>query len=104
MTTGALVIARAPQHARELSQQFASHTVSKSYLALVRAGSSFPQPGSQGVVDDALWVEDGHVSVAREHARTRGSGRAGGVRAAQTEWEVLAKSVSVASKSAVQVN
>jgi 23S rRNA-/tRNA-specific pseudouridylate synthase len=91
LTTGALVLARTLAHARELSQQFASHAVAKSYLALVRAGTGFPDHG--GVITDKLWVEEGRVSLAPKDAYKRKAGHAAGVRKAETAWELVAKSV-----------
>ncbi|KAG8680522.1 hypothetical protein FRC09_018172, partial [Ceratobasidium sp. 395] len=57
-TTGALILARTPQFARSLSQQIKSHTLQKTYLALVRRAFS---PGTSGEVRQRLYITDGRV-------------------------------------------
>jgi 23S rRNA-/tRNA-specific pseudouridylate synthase len=79
-TTGALLLARTPQAARDLSQQFRARTVHKTYLALVRAGrQSFS--AAKGEIDAKLLIEDGRVSVSNQGKE------------ALTGWELVGSSV-----------
>ncbi|KZT05061.1 pseudouridine synthase, partial [Laetiporus sulphureus 93-53] len=85
-TTGCLVLARSKDSARKLFQQFSSHEIEKTYLALVRGGSaSFSEQA--GTIRGILYSYDGRVS-------TKDSGGPGeGKRAiAETDWEVIASS------------
>ncbi|KAA1473899.1 pseudouridine synthase [Dentipellis sp. KUC8613] len=82
-TTGALLLARTKSAAQQLSQQFQSRTIGKSYLALVRGGAkTFPEP--RGSIDSFLRVNDGRVSLSTVDAP--------GSKPAQTDWELLATS------------
>ncbi|TFY72905.1 hypothetical protein EVG20_g56 [Dentipellis fragilis] len=82
-TTGALLLARTKSAAQQLSQQFQSRTVDKSYLALVRGGAkTFPEP--RGSIDSFLRINDGRVSLSTMDAP--------GSKPAQTDWELLASS------------
>ncbi|KAI0798154.1 pseudouridine synthase [Abortiporus biennis] len=89
-TTGALALAVTANHAKELSRQFAQHTVSKTYLALVRGGEkSFPT--TSGTIDSPLLVdEDGRVYLV-------GSNKSEAIsnikpKAAITDWELICSS------------
>jgi len=80
-TTGTLLLARNSPAARQLSQQFQSRVVGKTYLALVRGGEkSFP--ARSGEIRDALEFSDGHVSIGESCA----------AKFAATDWELLASS------------
>ncbi|EPQ55655.1 pseudouridine synthase [Gloeophyllum trabeum ATCC 11539] len=80
-TTGALILARTPHMARDLSAQFRTRTVSKTYLALVRAGAQ-TFPASNGEIRTPLDNVDGRVSVAHEGSATG--------KPAATDWELVA--------------
>jgi 23S rRNA-/tRNA-specific pseudouridylate synthase len=68
--------------ARELSQQFQSRTVEKTYLALVRGGSqSFPVHSGQ--VRAPLKFVNGRPSIGSLENGKRG----------ETDWELVASSV-----------
>jgi 23S rRNA-/tRNA-specific pseudouridylate synthase len=111
-TTGALVLARTKALARELSQQFRTRAIDKSYLALVHgdAGSFLAK---EGLIDTSLRIDDGRVRVqaaASDNGDGRGAQAAlplavvdseplGKVAAARTKWEVLASSVSLFAES-----
>lgn len=87
-TTGTLLLARTPQVARDLSQQFQHRTVHKTYLALVRAGrSTFPTP--QGTIDARLTFDDGRVSVLQDKRKKHLDLSV----EALTGWELVASSV-----------
>lgn len=80
-TSGCLVFARTPSMARDLSNQFQTGSVKKSYLAVVRAGAkTFPTTSGDIVVP--LSFNDGRTAVD-----THGKMSA-------TKWEVLDSSVS----------
>jgi len=80
-TTGALVLAKNLNLARELSQQFQSRTVEKTYLALVRGGEeSFP--GQTGEIRALLKFVDGRASI----------GSATDGKLAETDWELISSS------------
>ncbi|OJA14457.1 hypothetical protein AZE42_06746 [Rhizopogon vesiculosus] len=80
-TTGTLLLARSSPAARQLSQQFQSRVVGKTYLALVRGGEkSFP--ARSGEIRDALEFNDGRVSIGESCA----------AKFAATDWELLASS------------
>ena len=111
-TTGVLVLARTKALARELSQQFRTRAIDKSYLALVIHGddakSSFP--AKEGLINASMsFDDDGRVRLgvqADPRASLSGAPQAlplpvaelgplaGGGKAARTTWEVLASSVS----------
>jgi hypothetical protein len=122
-TTGVLILARTKHLARELSRQFRTHAIAKTYLALVRgeprdwngagagAGTaSGARTVTTGLITAPLSLDDdGRVQVhpqpqpevgtadllepAQGH---REDGRVGGSgKAARTAWEVLASSFSV---------
>ena len=77
-----MVFARTPAVARELSQQFQSKTVQKTYLALVRGGrKSFPDV--QGEIREPLEFTDGRVSI----------GTTAQAKFAATDWELVGSSV-----------
>ncbi|KAH7919460.1 pseudouridine synthase [Leucogyrophana mollusca] len=80
-TTGALVLARNASAARQISQQFQTRSIEKSYLALVRGGEkSFT--ARSGEIRDALDIVDGRVSI----------GQSCNAKFAATDWELLASS------------
>ncbi|OAX37834.1 pseudouridine synthase [Rhizopogon vinicolor AM-OR11-026] len=80
-TTGTLLLARSSPAARQLSQQFQSRVVGKTYLALVRGGEkSFP--ARSGEIRDALEFNDGRVSIGESCA----------AKFTATDWELLASS------------
>ncbi|KAI0047769.1 pseudouridine synthase [Auriscalpium vulgare] len=82
-TTGALVLARTKAMSQELSQQFHSHDVNKSYLALVRGGAkTFPEKA--GEIDGSMYIDDGRVSLKPSKDAE--------AKRARTGWEVLASS------------
>jgi 23S rRNA-/tRNA-specific pseudouridylate synthase len=82
-TTGAMLLPTSQALARDLSQQFAAHTVEKTYLALVRGGAqSFTQ--KEGVLEERLMLEDGRVRKAKK-------GEEGTM--TKTRWELVASSV-----------
>ncbi|KAI0058087.1 pseudouridine synthase [Artomyces pyxidatus] len=87
-TTGALVLARTKAFAQQLAQQFHSHTVEKSYFALVRGGAKTFPVGS-GEIQGDLYINDGRVSVKKP--KPFGDSES---RTARTGWEVLASSSS----------
>ncbi|KAI0267137.1 pseudouridine synthase [Gloeopeniophorella convolvens] len=82
-TTGALILARTISLARELSQQFRTHAVEKTYLALVRGGAK-TFPTKEGLISGALSFENGRVRIGAETEP--------GSKPARTAWEVLASS------------
>ncbi|KAH7882719.1 pseudouridine synthase [Phlebopus sp. FC_14] len=80
-TTGLLVLGKNTVSARQLSQQFQSREVTKTYLALVRGGEkSFPE--RSGEIRDALEFNDGRVSVSDSC----------NAKFAATDWELIASS------------
>jgi hypothetical protein len=71
--------------ARDLSQQFTSHNVEKTYLALVRGGAqSFPE--KEGMLQERLVLEDGRARKARKDEEGTPT---------KTRWELMASSVSL---------
>jgi 23S rRNA-/tRNA-specific pseudouridylate synthase len=81
--------------ARELSQQFRTHAIEKTYLALVR-GDARSFPVKEGLIAASLSFDDGRVraqAAASDDARAEEEPGSGG-KAARTAWEVLASSVS----------
>jgi 23S rRNA-/tRNA-specific pseudouridylate synthase len=80
--------------ARELSQQFRTHAIEKTYLALVR-GDARRFPVKEGLVAASLSFDDGRVraQAAASGAQAEQEPGSGG-KAARTAWEVLASSVS----------
>jgi hypothetical protein len=83
--------------ARELSQQFRTRAIEKTYLALVR-GDAGRFPVKEGLIATSLSFDDGRVRV-QVAADTASGAQAEeepgpGVKAARTAWEVLASSVS----------
>lgn len=85
-TTGALAFALTHSHAQDLAEQFNAHTVKKSYLAIVRGGTaSFPN--RTGNIRGVLYTTNGRVS---SEAQGQWEKRA----ITETDWEVLASSVS----------
>ena len=92
-----MVLARTKAMARELSQQFRTRAVDKTYLALVR-GDAGRFPVTKGWIAASLTFDDGRVRVqaaATAAAAVGGEQPEGpGVKAARTAWEVLASSVS----------
>lgn len=105
-TTGVLVLARTKALARELSRQFRTHAVEKTYLALVR-GDAGSFPAKEGLIAGQLSFDDGRVRVVQATASGESGGGtqaepgAGG-KAAQTAWEVLASSVSQSMRRVLQ--
>ena len=83
-TTGVLVLACTKALARELSQQFRSRTIEKTYLALVLGGSR-EFSAKKGFISDSLSFDDGRVQFGAE--------KGPGSKSALTMWEVLAFSV-----------
>jgi len=61
-TTGVLVLARYQRMAHDLAQQFKTHAVEKTYLALVRGGKK-TFPTECGEIRNPLQINDGHVSM-----------------------------------------
>jgi len=124
-TTGALVLARTKALARELSRQFRTHAIEKTYLALVCDGSPHGGfagfPAKEGVITAPLsldrrgWVQcdapgspdspPPQADSGRELGLGLGLGLGGRVkaRAARTTWEVLASS-DVAPLSLVRLH
>ncbi|TFY83573.1 hypothetical protein EWM64_g441 [Hericium alpestre] len=84
-TTGALVLARTKHLAQELSRQFRSRAIDKTYLALVRGGEK-TFPARSGTIQGHLHFDDGRVSIAAGPAKE-------GTKPALTEWELLSSSV-----------
>ena len=70
--------------ARELSQQFRSRAIEKTYLALVLGGSR-EFSAKQGLISGSLSFDDGRVQLGTEEEP--------GSKSALTTWEVLAFSV-----------
>ncbi|KAI0084734.1 pseudouridine synthase, partial [Irpex rosettiformis] len=61
-TTGALLCGRNPQYMRSLNSEFASRSITRKYLAVLRGGAkSFPEKEFQ--VRTLLEINDGNVSV-----------------------------------------
>ncbi|KAH0579923.1 hypothetical protein H2248_002745 [Termitomyces sp. 'cryptogamus'] len=82
-TTGALVLGRSSTHARNLSQQFQTRTVEKTYLALVRGGvQTFPT--KCGEIRTPIHYKDGRASI--DHSSNG--------KPSITEWEVVSSSPS----------
>ncbi|KIM89896.1 hypothetical protein PILCRDRAFT_812677 [Piloderma croceum F 1598] len=80
-TTGAFILARTDRTARELSRQFATRTVDKTYLALVRGGrKSFTE--TSGEIREPLDFVGGHVSI----------GTSAKAKFAATDWELVGSS------------
>jgi len=80
------VLARTDRFARDLSRQFQTRMVEKTYLALVRGGrKSFSQ--TSGEIREALDFVDGRVSM----------GITAKAKFAATDWELLGSSVSLIS-------
>ncbi|KAH9985998.1 pseudouridine synthase [Russula compacta] len=106
-TTGVLALARTKAFARELSRQFRTRAIEKTYLALVRGGadkflasegenSSLKREGLP-VIDAPLSFDDGRVRIHRH------DGSSSNLKAARTEWELLASS-DVAPLSLVRLH
>ncbi|KAF8482798.1 pseudouridine synthase [Russula ochroleuca] len=96
-TTGVLVLACTKALARELSRQFRTHAIEKTYLALVR-GDARTFPVKSGLIAAPLSFDDGRVGVQAARgsysysgAQTEEETDPGG-KAARTAWEVLASS------------
>jgi len=82
-TTGVLVLACTKALARELSQQFRSRAIEKTYLALVLGGSR-EFSAKKGLISGSLSFDDGRVQLGAEEEP--------GSKNALTMWEVLALS------------
>lgn len=83
-TTGGLVLASNVSLARELSRQFQTRSVEKTYLALVRGGEkSFSD--RKGEIRAPLQFNDGRVSLGNPSDKM-----------AETHWELVSSSVSTA--------
>ncbi|KAI9437724.1 pseudouridine synthase [Lactarius indigo] len=80
-TTGVLMLARTKVLARELSQQFRTHEIGKTYLALVLGGSR-EFSAKQGLISRSLSSDNGRVQLGTEEGP--------GSKPAFTMWEVLA--------------
>ncbi|KAH9052245.1 pseudouridine synthase [Lactarius vividus] len=80
-TTGVLMLACTKVLARELSQQFRTHAVGKTYLALVLGGSS-EFSAKKGLISHSLSSDNGRVQLGAEEGR--------GSKPALTMWEALA--------------
>lgn len=110
-----LILARTKHLARELSRQFRTHTIAKTYLALVRGeprawNSAGAASGARttGLITAPLSLDDdGRVQVHPHQQPEVGTadllepgqshcevGRGGSGKTARTAWEVLASSVS----------
>ncbi|SRR6266404_3146402 len=81
--------------ARELSQQFRTHAIEKTYLALVHAESR-QFPAKKGLISDSLNSENGRVRLGAE--------KEPGGKPALTTWEVLAFSVRSLSQVSKSLN
>lgn len=82
-----MAFARTPSVARELSQQFQTKTVQKTYLALVRGGrKSFPDV--RGEIREPLEFTNGRVSI----------GTSAQAKFAATDWELVGSSVRTQAK------
>jgi hypothetical protein len=69
-TTGALILAKTKAQAWELSQQFRTRTIEKTYLALIRGdpqawngGGAGPGARTSGLITNPLSLDDGRVRV-----------------------------------------
>ncbi|KAH9171998.1 pseudouridine synthase [Lactarius sanguifluus] len=82
-TTGVLMLACTKVLARELSQQFRTHAIGKTYLALVLGGSR-EFSAKKGLISRSLSSDNGRVKLGAEE----GPGSTG--KPALTMWEVLA--------------
>ncbi|KAI9507430.1 pseudouridine synthase [Russula earlei] len=93
-TTGVLVLARTKASARDLSRQFRTHAIEKTYLALVRATAGTSFPAKEGLITSALTLDrDGRVRVRAGASESRAGPRLGDkVKAARTAWRVLTSS------------
>ncbi|KAI9449791.1 pseudouridine synthase, partial [Lactarius psammicola] len=80
-TTGVLMLACTKVLARELSQQFRTHAIGKTYLALVLGGSR-QFSAKKGLVSSSLSSDNGRVRLGAEEEP--------GSKPALTMWEVLA--------------
>jgi hypothetical protein len=111
-----LILARTKHLARELSRQFHTHTIAKTYFALVRgdprarngAGTASGERTTGLITAPLSLDEDGRVQVYPHQQPEVGTGdlldpgqshcevgRVGGSgKAARTAWELLASSVS----------
>lgn len=85
-TTGALLLARTPQRAKELSRDFRQHKIYKKYHALVLNANKPLAVGDTGSVTAWHWLD-------RENRPHLTSSEADGAREARTDWRVLALSV-----------
>ncbi|KAH9972424.1 pseudouridine synthase [Lactifluus volemus] len=91
-TTGALILARSKVLARELSRQFRTRAIEKTYLALVRGGSK-TFPVKEGSIIRSLCFQDGRVRIAGgTGTQAAAEPEPAGSKFAKTEWEVLASS------------
>ncbi|KAI5117087.1 hypothetical protein M0805_009491 [Coniferiporia weirii] len=83
-TTGVLLLAKSSTHARTLFQQFQTHSIKKTYLAIVRGGrKSFPEH-ARGTINAALRVGPDKVHTDEDAGDT-----------ALTDWELLGSSDKV---------
>lgn len=80
-TTGVLMLACTKVLARELSQQFRTHSIEKTYLALVLGGSR-EFSAKNGLISRSLSSDNGRVELGVEEGP--------GSKPALTTWEVLA--------------
>ncbi|KAJ6626912.1 pseudouridine synthase [Mycena sp. CBHHK59/15] len=88
-TTGCFVLARSSNIARELSLQFKTRTVHKTYLALVRGGSkSFPE--KTGQIRTPLKYTGGRASIMQDGFEQESQGSE--PKESRTDWEVVASS------------
>ncbi|THH28141.1 hypothetical protein EUX98_g6043 [Antrodiella citrinella] len=90
-TTGALLFALNPQLARDLSQQFQSRTIDKTYLAIVRGGvQTFPE--KNGTIKNTLVIDsEGKVDVLSPSESKSSRSKVGlkfdKHKPAETDWE-----------------
>lgn len=80
-TTGVLMLACTKVLARELSQQFRTHAIGKTYLALVLGGSR-EFSAKKGLISRSLSSDNGRMQLGAEEGP--------GSKPALTMWEVLA--------------
>jgi 23S rRNA-/tRNA-specific pseudouridylate synthase len=82
-TTGCMLLPTSQALSRDIAQQFASRSLEKTYLALVRGGAkSFAK--TEGVIEENLVLNDGRARKARKGEEGTGT---------STRWELLGSSV-----------
>ncbi|OBZ74902.1 Ribosomal large subunit pseudouridine synthase A [Grifola frondosa] len=93
-TTGSLAFGLSPHHTREISRQFRSREVKKTYLALV-FGSSSAFATKTGTVREELRCIDGRIELAKPTESKKSSkDDVMWTKPAVTEWEIVASSTT----------